>query len=400
MHNFWVVVKNEYRKHVTSPAFLITTIGLPLLIVGFLAAFILIAIRSGVEKPLGYVDQSGLFRGEGVQIPGVGKPDIEIREYSDETAARKALESGQIVADYLIPADYVQTRKASLYYWDKPPAEQVQGDFRLYMRTHLAAGLPTEAQARLIEGANVVIRAIDGSREFGESTLINVAVPFIAGMIFMFAVLNSAGKLLQVVTDEKENRTMEILMTSLTPGQFIGGKALGLILVSLTQLSLYLALIVAGILIGAHYWQPLQAAKIPWDFILLVFLFFLPAFTLVGGVMTAIGGIASELSQGQQIAGLINLLFIFPFFVIAVLITNPNSPILVVLTLFPTTSFLMIALRWCLVVVPFWQIAAAWVLLVASGLFSVWASARIFRLGMLSYGQRLTMDMVMGALKG
>jgi ABC-2 type transport system permease protein len=121
---------------------------------------------------------------------------------------------------------------------------------------------------------------------------------------------------------------------------------------------------------------------------------------LVAGLMTAIGSAVTEVRQGQQIAGIVNLLFVAPLFVLPVLLETPNSPLAVGLTLFPTTSFVTVTMRWSLAAVPLWQMAASWAILVLTALLSMWASAQIFRVGMLRYGQPLTPRALLAARQG
>jgi ABC-2 type transport system permease protein len=201
--------------------------------------------------------------------------------------------------------------------------------------------------------------------------------------------MSSAGYLLQAVTDEKENRTVEIMFTSLSPEQLIGGKAAGLIAVALSQILVWVVAVVVGLVVGAQFLEPLQTVRVPWTFLLVMILYFLPAYVLMAGLMTAIGSMVTEMQQGQQIAGVLNMLFILPFFFVSVVFFNPDSPILIALTLFPTTAFITVAFRWGMTVMPAWQLIASWVLLVGTAGLSVWASARLFRVGMLRYGQRI-----------
>lgn len=107
----------------------------------------------------------------------------------------------------------------------------------------------------------------------------------------------------------------------------------------------------------------------------------------------------SDLRQGQQITGILNLFFMLPFFLITVIMTKPNSPLIVALTLFPTTAFVTVVMRWAITTVPLWQLAASWVLLVASAVVSVWLAARIFRIGMLHYGQTLRLKTIVTRLR-
>jgi ABC-2 type transport system permease protein len=143
----------------------------------------------------------------------------------------------------------------------------------------------------------------------------------------------------------------------------------------------------------------LQGISVPWPLLGIVALFFLPSYALVAGLMTAIGSAVTEVRQGQQIAGIVNLLFVAPLFVLPVLIETPNSPLAIGLTLFPTTSFVTVTLRWALATIPMWQMVASWGILVITALLSMWASAQVFRLGMLRYGQPLTPRVLLAAMQ-
>jgi ABC-2 type transport system permease protein len=390
MRKFWLVAKHEYLKMIRRRAFWLGTLGVPLLIVVIMAVSIAVVVGGGDEKPLGYVDYAGILTA-GI-TPEAGRRKItEMRAFPDEATATAALEAGEIQAFYVVPTDYFRSLQIVLYYWDDPPGEIVRGDFDDFMLANLSAGLPDDARRRVLGGINLTVRSADGRRETGGMDVVNLFMPFVAGMFFVFAVMASAGYLLQAVTDEKENRTVEIMVTSLTPEQLIGGKAAGLIAVALSQFFVWTLAVVVGLVVGAQFLELLQAIRVPWTFLAVMALYFLPAFCLVAGMMTAIGSMVTERQQGQQIAGVINMLFILPFFFTGVAFFNPDSPILVVMTLFPTTAFITVALRWGMTVVPAWQLIASWVVLVATAGLSVWASARIFRVGMLRYGQRISL---------
>jgi len=116
-------------------------------------------------------------------------------------------------------------------------------------------------------------------------------------------------------------------------------------------------------------------------------------------MMITIGSMVTEMEHGQQISGLFNLLFTLPFFVFVLLISNPDHPILIALTLFPTTSMMTIAMRWGLTTVPAWQLALSFALLLGAGLASVWVASRVFRLGMLRYGQPLSFASLLKLLR-
>jgi ABC-2 type transport system permease protein len=399
MRNFWLIAKHEYRKRVSKRSFLLATLGVPLLMALVIGVSIFFTVANQNDRPLGYVDQAGILDAGVASETPVEAGDVALRPFSDEAAAHRALEQAEIQAYYVLPVNYLQTRQMQLFYWKDAPKDALREQFSRFVRASLAANQPPDVQNRLVEGPSVTVRTLDGSRQIGSEDIVNVILPFVAAVLFFFTVMTSAGYLLQVVADEKENRTMEILITSLSPEQLIGGKASGLMAVSLTQVGIWLLAIVAGLIVGAQFLEPLRMIRIPWAFLLVVFLYFLPAYALIAAMMTAIGAAVTEMRQGQQIAGILNLLFILPVLLSAMVFTNPDSPVLVLFTLFPTTSFVTVMLRWSTSVIPFWQLAASWLLLVVSAMLGLWASARIFRAGMLRYGQSLDLGAALSAVR-
>jgi ABC-2 type transport system permease protein len=205
--------------------------------------------------------------------------------------------------------------------------------------------------------------------------------------------------MLQVVTDEKENRVMEVMITSLTPGQLIGGKAFGLLGVALTQLAIYAGIVIAAIYFAAPFVQQLQQASVPMGYLGVVALFFFPSYALLSAIMLMIGAAVTTQQQGQQIAGLLNLVFMLPLFLLVFIFENPSGLVAILLTLFPPTAFLTVSLRWGLGSVPLWQMALSLVLLVATTGFFIWGAVRVFRVGMLRYGQPLEFKSILHTLR-
>ena len=400
MRETWLVARHEYRRMVRRRSFLIGTLAIPLLIAVVIAITILVAERDSDARPLGYVDQAGVL----AHPPGgeIVTGDLVVRAFAGADDARAALTGGEIQAFYLIPPDYVRSSKMDLYYWDKAPAVAVRLQFDDLLRAGLARGAGATspaAQRRAVEGPTITIRSADGRRQIDAGDVMSFVLPIVAGIFFVIAVMSSASYMLQAVTTEKENRTMELMITSITPEQLIGGKALGLIAVSLTQLALWALAVAAGLIVGAQFLDALQNIRVPWSALGIAALYFLPAYALVAGIMTALGSAVTEARQAQQYAGIINLFFTAPLFFLALIMANPGAPLAVALSFFPTTAFLTISVRWTLSVVPLWQMALSWSVLVVSALASVWAAARILRAGMLRYGQRLDLRAALNALR-
>jgi ABC-2 type transport system permease protein len=400
MRKFWLIAKQEYLKRIQKRSFLIGTLLIPLLFAAIIGVTIFVINHNKNSLPFGYIDHSGVLSAGLLPKPKDDEKMIEMRPFSDQETAMAALDAGEIQAFDVIPENFLQTRKIDLYYWDKYPDNSVLRDFDDFVRANLLPEGPNQLQTRIIEGVNLNIVSVDGKRTFNnELGFIAVLFPMAIGMFFIFAVMSASGYFLQAITDEKENRTMEIAVTSVSPLQLIAGKSIGLMSVALTQIGIWLISIAATWLIAYQVFDELQGIKLPWDVLLVFLAFFIPSFALIGGLMAAIGGAVTELQEGQQIAGILNLLFTFPFFLSAMVFANPNSPILVFMSFWPTTSFLTINLRWGLTIIPFWQIALSWLILVFSGALTIWAASRIFRFGMLRYGQRMSFKAALTAIR-
>ena len=399
MRNLWLIAKHEYLKVAGKKSFVLGTLGMPVLMVVVTAISILMTAGGRGRLPFGYVDHAGLLIDPVVPPSAMGESAATFRAFPDVAAGEAALQDGDIQALYIVPHDYMATGEIELRYLTREPSLITRDDFRALLRANLLANYDPLIRERVIAGSSITIRAADGSREFAEDNFLDFMIPFVAAFLFVFAVMNAGGYMLQAVTDEKENRTVEVLATSVRPEELIGGKAIGLIGVGLTQLAIWGATAVAGLIV-ASFFIPMPASfSIPWSLLAVVSLFFLPAYALIAGMMTAIGGIVTDFQQGQQISGILNLLFMLPFFFVMVILSRPDNPVVIALTLFPPSAFVTITMRWATTVVPLWQLVTSWLLLVASAIFSVWAASRIFRAGMLRYGQTVNVKAVFAALR-
>jgi ABC-2 type transport system permease protein len=399
MRNFWLIAKHEYLHTVARRAFIIITAAIPLGLAAIVALGILVGSMGEDTRPIGYVDYSGKLDPTLHDALPDAEDRVQVRAFADEAAARASLDNQELQAFFIIPADYPANLHTDLYYLEKPPGGDAWRDFDDFVRINLLADVQPGIRQRLYEGPDITVHDIASNREFSESSIINVILPFVATFVFFFSTMAAAGYMLGVVAGEKENRTIEIMVTSVTPGQLIGGKTAGLLAAALTQFAIYILAAVIGIWAAAPHVPELQQAVVPWGYLGLMALFFLPTYALIATVMIAIGGAVAELQQGQQLAGLVNILFMAPIFLTPVLFQDPGHPLMVLLTFFPTTSFMTISLRWGLGSVPLWQVGVGWVLLVISTLAMVWVAARIFRVGMLRYGQPLKLRTALAAIR-
>jgi ABC-2 type transport system permease protein len=386
MRNFWLIARHEYLNRVRRRSFLLASLGIPIGIALIMTISIVSQGSASDPRPLGLIDQAGVVTNpEFVMLDAV-----EMQQFEREDEADAALQLGEIQGYVLIPESFLLSAPLQYSFWDQAPDDDLISDLNQYLRTQLLSNYPDDIQTLMLTDPILTIRSADGQREINsEGALLSILIPYFASFIFYLAMVSSGGYLLQAVSDEKENRTIEVMITSVRPEELIAGKAIGLLAVGLTQLLIWILVLVAIILAGPSIWEGFQLVQIPWSFLGIVLIFFLPTSILIAGIMIAIGGMVEEASQGQQISGFINMLFMSPWFFSILFFTSPDSPLAVILTLIPFTAFLSTALRWSLSVVPLWQLIASWTILSLTAGGAVWAAARIFRLGMLRYGKRI-----------
>jgi len=397
MGNLWLVARYEFRRMVLRRGYLIGAVAVPLAMVLLIALVVIVENLESDDRPVGYVDPSGLLD---PALQETGEDALRILPFSDLDAAIAAIEQEAVQAVFVFPPDYPANLQLALYYLEDPPDGGVWRDFDRFVRLNLLVGQPDAVRERVLDGPNVVITDVAGGREFSEETIINILVPFAVTFFFFISTMTTSGYMLQIVADEKENRTMELMLTSLTPGQLIWGKALGLLAAALGQLLLYVITGLVGIYAAAPSVPELQQFVMPWQFLGLVALFFLPSYALIAAFMVAIGGSVTNLQQGQQIAGILNIMFLAPMLLLFLLFQNPGHPVFVFMTLFPTTALLSVSLRWGMSTVPSWQLISSWIILLTTAGAAMWMAARVFRAGMLRYGQPLTLRSVMSVLRG
>jgi len=389
MSKFWRIAWHEYSRHVFRRRFLFALFSVPLMIVLMAVLVIVVIMLNSNPIPIGYIDRSGLLSNPRPQ-PAVKWPErnVHMRAYPDEASAKVDLQAGKLQAYYLIPQDYLQTGKVEEVYVTEPKGMAVE-QFNSFLTTNLLAGQPLAITNRILEGSQLTVQSSDKSREASEKQIVNLIMPFVAGILFIVGMSTSSGYLMQAVVEEKENRTMEIMVTSVSPGQMMSGKVIADIAVGATQLVVWALFIVLGLLIGKNYVPWLSGFQFSGELIGILALVMIPAFIMISGLMAAVGATVTEGSEGQQVMGLFTIPIWIPYILIGTFIQNPNSPLAIALSFFPLTSPMSIAMRIGFTTIPTWQLVISVVILVLSAIGAVWLAGRAFRLGMLRYGQRL-----------
>lgn len=399
MIKIWKIIKYEYKRHVFEKRFLFSLLSLPGLILGMALVAVLIALIMHDSTPVGYVDRSGVLDDpQPLEEEGtLFYPQIDFISYPNVNAAQSALDDEAIQAYYIIPETYPESLEVELVFYEEL-GTGYQTQFNQFVRQNLGLfeDLDPLVEERLEDTSMITIRSLDRTREMAEGDWMIMSLPFIAGVIFIIVVLTSGGYLLQAIVEEKENRTMEIVITSVTPNQLMTGKIVGNIGVGLTQLVIWLIFGWIALLIGSQFWPFLQDFSLPADYSLIMVLVMIPSFVMIAAFMAAIGSTMTEMQEAQQISGFFSLLVTIPFYVIMPIMQNPNGTLARILTFFPFSTPITILTRMAFTTIPTGELALSIALLVAFAVFAIWFAGRAFHMGMLRYGKKLTLKELFG----
>jgi ABC-2 type transport system permease protein len=393
----WLVLRREYLYNFKRPSFLLTAFGVPL--ISFGAIFIVGRVTAQRETNLdsfqrvGYVDHAGIVSAEGSNPDGYQPVEGD---------ANQQLVDGNLDAYFVIAEDYILTGKIDLYARKSIP-EALRNHVEDFMRAQIVASVPGNLlvpQQRLQENPDISIRDLDTGDKLSEAALVGrLLLPFVFVLVYFMVTNTTAQFLMSGVVEEKENRLMEILATSLRPLELLWGKLLGLGALSLTQVVVWG---IAGVLIVSVYSGArdfVSGATFQLADIILFVGLFLTNFLLFSAAMLGIGASVTAESESRQIAGLFTFITVLPLALLATFFSNPNGPLPLLFTFFPFTAAVALILRMGLTALPTWQIVLSVAIQLVSVFVVMWLAAKVFRLGMLMYGKRLSPGELWRALR-
>jgi ABC-2 type transport system permease protein len=405
-----LVAGQELWVNIRRPGFIIMTLLVPAL---GLVALLLASVFGGEvgnffesqfspnNTAIGYVDYSGLLTADLPQYSG------EFVAYADEVSAREALLAEKIDSYFVLPADYLETGKVTVYGMGGGFSTFVaadEGSLREFLVASLLAGQVDEAiQTRAIAPMDVQPVTLDEqgqvSNESPFSWLGDFVLPYVFAILFVITIFTASGFLLQGVSEEKEGRIIEILLSSISPVQLLAGKILGLGALGLLQVLFWIGS--SAVLLGAavSIFALTGAIKLSMGTIALGVVYFVLGYLLFATLMAVAGSMGTTQRESQQIASIFSLAAAVPWMTMGVVFANPHSPIAVILSYFPLTSPVMMLLRLGISEVPAGQIVISIGLLLVGIAFSLWFGAKIFRASLLMYGKRPTLKDLARALK-
>jgi ABC-2 type transport system permease protein len=395
MSKVWTIVRHEVFVTIRRRGYLFMTFGVP--IIAAIAVVVIILLKSGDEdkpqnpldnlpdRPIGYVDHSGLF-GDPGDLASVIVP------YPDEAAARADVETGKLNSYYVIAADYMQTGKVTRIASQLDFMGSDTDLFRAFLILQLLGGESPHLLLRLYQPARVIehqlntsgveLSQVDEQERYGS----NFILVYGFALILLMTTLIPSSYLLRSVVEEKETRTIEVVLSSLRPMQLLMGKVLGQGAMGLLQVVIWLVSGWALFSLASAELPDLSGVELPPSKLLILLFYFLGGFLLVACIQAGIGAVSTNMREGPQYAAFFTLPVVAPLWLLSVFIESPNGNLAVILSLIPITAPLSMVQRIAITVVPWWQLGLSLVLLAAGVGLTLWLAAKIFRVNTLLAG--------------
>jgi len=402
MNKTYLVFRHEFLNMLHRIGFIIMTLIVPLIGILVIVIFQIVsgATTAKVEiTKIGYVDQVSGF-GQFTQ-----QGNISLIRYDTIAEADKALDDSTIKEYFIVSPDYFTTGMINLYTLEKqlqPPGDVIDA-IKKFLTSNMISGKIPDADINLINASLGIVTT--RLTTFGEVSpeqggAGDLLIPAIFALLLVLSISFSSGYLLAGIGDEKENRLIEVLLSSVSPRQLIIGKVLGLGAAGLIQVIIWvicapILLKVASISIGGF----LTTLHVSPTFLILCVVYFILGYLLFAIIMTAIGAITSSAREGQQLSTIFTLSSVAPLWFSSVIILFPNNPVFVVLTIFPLTAPVTLMMRFGATEVPAWQIIVSVAVLILSIAIGLFLTAKIVRTFLLMYGKRPRLREIVRSLR-
>lgn len=417
MHKIWLVIRREYLSRVRKKTFLLLTILVPLIIIGFYAAIIAIAVSGGNEKEkVAVIDNGKLFADTAFTSNGLTYEFIH--NETEQSFREKYKDKGYKYFLAVPAANYIDssnTRPTLYYAKNLGPGTQSKIEAAVndvVGRMRMDSAHISQEKIRTFK-ADISLKTLKGKGDQASvSAGVNSGVGFTAGFMVYLMLIIYGTMVMRGVMEEKTSRIAEVIVSSVKPFQLMLGKIIGIGAVGLTQFLIWVFLV-----IGLQYVLPfvfpqitdqIQQANatggmqgggmigiinslksLPIGSILFTFIFyFLGGYFMYAALFASVGSMVNEDPQeAQQMIFPITMPILLSFVIMTQAINQPDSNLAIFGSLFPLTSPIVMMGR-ISYGVPGWQLALSMLLLVLTFLGTTWMAAKIYRTGILMYGKK------------
>lgn len=400
-HKLFQVIRREYVESVRKKSFLFGLVATPLVML----ALVFVPLLTGgmiteSEFDLAVVDETGAIGRElaaAFEAKTSGfRPTVTLTDPAPNLAPilNERIRDGAISGWIRVPADFEASGVFEFHsesVTNLAALESLESELNrlLTERRALAVGIPTEQVETFLQPAEMKTfrTGPGGGREADFDSVYLRAT--IAVFVLFLALMPTGQILMRSVIEEKSNRVIEVLLSSVTPQELMAGKILGLGGVGLTLLSVWAAV---GFVLSAKMGS---AFPITGQEVGVFVLYFLPGYFLYAAILGSIGSICRSEREAQPFLTPVSLMLLVPSLLGVAIAQNPDHWIARVLSFVPFFTPSLMLFRNTIQEIPAWEIAATWTTLVIGTIAMFWVAARIFRVGILITGKRPSLPEVM-----
>ena len=402
MNKTLLIFRHEFRATAGRVGFICLTLALPVLALLAIGVF---HVASGQAQPpakvteIGYVDQSGVFD----QFTNRGT--VSLVRYDSLEAATEALVGGSIAECFVIPPDFIASGMVQRYTMRReatmPPATRAA--IEDFISSNLLAGrVSADEAARIQQPLNFVSTRLAATGEVASEQvgLVNLIIPGVFCLLLALSLSFSSTYVLQGLGEEKENRLIEILLSSVSSRQLITGKLLGIGAAGLLQVVVWVVSIpVLLSLASSSIGGILTTIQIPPHFLALGVAYFVLGYGLFAVFSAGVAAVSPTVRDAQGLASIFAIFAIAPFWFYSLLLMFPDSPVWVVFSIFPFSSPVLVMLRVGMTGVPAWQLVASLAVLALSVAGGALLGAKLLRTYLLMYGKRPRLGAIVRSLR-
>ncbi len=401
-----VVAWRDYLRTVRRRGFIFGTLLLP---IGLAAVFGLSAILSPSSSggDPGSATASVVLVNESA-IP-IRSQEPLLHVVGSEEAA-ELIRDGSIAEYYVIPATWPGSAAVQRVETTGGPLDVGAMQRRATQDEALAAVLRSallsttdiapNVAVRIVVPVDVRVIAIDGGSTSEAAAVASFLVPFGFTLLFVMSIFITSGYLLQSVTEEKENRVVEILLSSVPSLPLMAGKIVGLGAAGLTQVAIWVAAVLLAIPLISSQISGLGDLTPDPAVLALALVYFVLGYLAYGAIFAAIGAIAPGNREAQQYSGFFGFLAVIPLIFSSVFLSGDvSTPLVWALALIPiTTPATMLLVLAVAPTIPVTMVVASLISLTLFTVLATIASARVFRATLLLYGVRPSVRRIVDAV--
>ena len=428
MNNLSIILKREYLTRVKKRSFIILTLLGPLFFAALMIAPSLLMINSDKmesKKAIAVLDETAWFKGK------FETTDVNTFVYYDDNedidSLKKLVFDGIYDAVLYVPMTSLNVPVNAKLYSNKQIPMTLNNYIKNTMKQEvehkklLASGIDPEIVKSVKTNINIATIRMDSETEEKTSYAeIELIIGFFLAIIIYLVIFVFSSQVMRGVIEEKTNRIIEVIISSVKPFELMMGKILGIALVVLTQITIWIILTTAiyfianGIILGPEILSPsgtvmteqisqisetsnvqtvmLEAVNmvnsINFKAILIGFLFyFVFGYLLYAALFAAIGAMVDNETDSQQFVTIVSLPLMIAFISTTTLMNNPDSSLGLWLSMIPFTSPVTMMIR-IPFGVPYWQVGLSLLILIITFVAITWFAAKIYRTGILMYGKK------------